>query len=77
MSDECPAEVSVLQVVLCSLGELQQAIMSSSFQGTQWKNPIISDDYDFNNSVSHIHRHMTPVVNKTNYLVLVQLDVYY
>lgn len=55
MSDECPAEVSVLHVVLCRLGELQHAITLSSFQGTQWKNPTISDDYDFSNSVSNIH----------------------
>lgn len=49
----------------------------SIFQGTQRKKIIISDDYDFNNSVSYIHRHMTPVANKSNYSVLVQLDVYY
>lgn len=50
----------------------------SIFQGTQReKKIIISDDYDFNNSVSYIHRHMTPAVNKTNNSVLVQLDACY
>lgn len=70
MSDECPAEGSVLQVLLCSLGEYISRY-------TEGKKIIISDDYDFNNSVSYIHRHMTPAVNKTNNSVLVQLDVYY
>lgn len=60
----------MLQVVLCSLGEYISRYAEE-------KKIIISDDYDFNNSVSYIHRHMTPVANKSNYLVLVQLDVYY